>query len=245
MSNATPSGHAHERGLWALIPAAGAGLRMGADRPKQYLSLLGRPILQFTLERLGSYVPLRGMLVGISDGDPFWPTLPHALPKLLGSFHGGKERADTVLNGLRVLEGMAGPHDWVMVHDAVRPCVRHGDLDMLVRNVGDHPDGGLLGLPVSDTVKRTDVSGHVVETVPRAGLWRALTPQLFPIRTLRAALEYAAQQGVSVTDEAAAIELSGGRPRMVAGHSDNIKITLPMDLELAEVYLKQQIRERG
>ena len=245
MSDVTPAAPAHEHGLWALVPAAGAGLRMGADRPKQYLSLLGRPILQFTLERLGSYAPLRGIVVGISAGDPIWPTMPRNLPGVVGNFPGGKERADTVLNGLKVLEGIAGANDWVMVHDAVRPCVRHDDLNKLVRVVGNHPDGGLLGLPVTDTVKRADAAGNVTETVARAGLWRALTPQLFPIRALRAALEHAAQQGVSVTDEAAAIELAGGRPRMVAGHSDNIKITLPMDLELAEVYLKQQIRERG
>ncbi len=233
-----------ESALWALVPAAGVGTRMGADRPKQYLPLFGRPILQFTLERLGSYIPLRGIFVGLSPDDKFWPTLP-PLPKVLGTFPGGQERAHTVLNGLMTLSTHAGSDDWVMVHDAVRPCVRHADLDKLLSAVHGHPDGGLLGLPLADTVKRVDPMEHVVETVPRLGLWRALTPQLFPVARLRRALEAAVQRGATITDEAAAIELDGGHPRMVAGHGDNIKITLPADIELAEMVLKQQARERG
>ena len=231
--------------LWALVPAAGVGARMGADRPKQYLPLFGRPILQFTLERLGSYVPLRGIFVGLSPGDPYWTRLPPHLPKVLGTFPGGQERAHTVLNGLTVLMSHAANDDWVMVHDAVRPCVRHADIDKLVQAVDGHGDGGLLGLPLSDTVKRVDPSGQVVETVARAGLWRAMTPQLFPVARLRRALEAAVQRGAGITDEAAAIELDGGHPRMVAGHGDNIKITLPADIELAEMVLKQQARERS
>ncbi len=234
-----------ESALWALVPAAGVGTRMGADRPKQYLPLFGRPILQCTLERLGSYVPLRGIFVGLSPGDTFWSSLPPHLPKVLGTFPGGQERAHTVLNGLKALMAHAASDDWVMVHDAVRPCVRHGDLDKLVGAVDRNPDGGLLGLPLADTVKRVDSMGHVVETVPRVGLWRALTPQLFPVARLRRALEAAVRRGVALTDEAAAIELDGGHPRMVAGHGDNIKITLPADIELAEMVLKQQARERG
>lgn len=217
---------------------------MGADRPKQYLPLLGRPILQFTLERLGSYVPLRGIFVGLSPNDVFWPSLP-PLPKVLGTFPGGQERAHTVLNGLKALMAHAASQDWVMVHDAVRPCVRHGDIDKLVSSVDGSLDGGLLGLPLADTVKRVDKMGHVVETVPRSDLWRALTPQLFPVARLRRALEAAVQQGATITDEAAAIELAGGHPRMVAGHGDNIKITLPVDIKLAEMVLKQQARERS
>jgi len=217
---------------------------MGADRPKQYLALLGRPILQFTLERLGSYVPLRGIFVGLSQDDPFWPTLPHPLPKVTGGCPGGRERAQTVLNGLAVLREHAAPDDWVMVHDAVRPCIRHGDLDKLVHAVGWRADGGLLGLPMADTVKRADPADCVVETVARAGLWRALRPQLFAIGRLHQALEAVMKKGIAVTDEAAASEYAGGHPRLVAGHGDNIKITVPTDLALAEIYLKQQARER-
>jgi 2-C-methyl-D-erythritol 4-phosphate cytidylyltransferase len=217
---------------------------MGADRPKQYLPLCGRPILQCTLERLDSYGPLRGIFVGVAPDDPYWPTLPH-LPKVLGTFAGGQERAHTVLNGLKNLLPHAAPQDWVMVHDAVRPCVRHRDIDKLLSAVHGHPDGGLLGLPLADTVKRVDSLAQVVETVSRDGLWRALTPQLFPVARLRHALESAVRQGITITDEAAAVEMDGGHPRMVAGHADNIKITLPADIALAEMVLKQQAREPG
>jgi 2-C-methyl-D-erythritol 4-phosphate cytidylyltransferase len=217
---------------------------MGADRPKQYLPLCGRPILQCTLERLDSYGPLRGIFVGVSPDDSYWPTLP-PLPKVLGTFAGGQERAHTVLNGLKTLLPHAAPQDWVMVHDAVRPCVRHRDIDKLLSAVHGHPDGGLLGLPLADTVKRVDSLAQVVETVSRDGLWRALTPQLFPVARLRHALESAVRQGVTITDEAAAVEMDGGHPRMVAGHADNIKITLPADIALAEMVLKQQAREPG
>jgi 2-C-methyl-D-erythritol 4-phosphate cytidylyltransferase len=142
------------------------------------------------------------------------------------------------VNGLQALSGYAGEHDWVLVHDAVRPCVRHDDIDQLLGEVGDA--GGLLALPMADTVKRADPADCVTETVPRAGLWRALTPQLFPVGLLRRALEQAQAQGVEPTDEAAAVERLGLRPRLVAGHPDNIKITLPSDLALAELFLRQQ-----
>lgn len=233
-------------GLWAIVPAAGSGLRMGADRPKQYLSLLGRPVLQLTLERLGSFAPLQGLLVGIAPDDPYWPTIPKKdVPRLLGSFAGGAERARTVLNGLQALARHAADSDWVLVHDAVRPCVRHSDIQALLAVRESHPDGGLLGLKMADTVKRTDDTGSIMETVPRDGLWRALTPQLFPIGVLREALTLALEAKVAVTDESSAVEHLGRRPRMVAGHADNIKITVPGDLALAELYLRQQAAERA
>ena len=217
---------------------------MHADRPKQYLHLINRSILQLTLERLGSYAPLQGILVGISLDDAYWPTLPQDLPKVRGSFPGGRERAQTVLNGLSaLLQHHAAPDDWVLVHDAVRPCVRHTDIDKLLHSIDRHPDGGLLGLPLTDTIKRVDAAERVLATAPRTELWRALTPQVCPITRLKLALEAAVKQGQAVTDEATAIELAGGHPRMVAGHPDNIKITLPADLALAEIYLKQQAQE--
>jgi len=220
---------------------------MRADRPKQYLSLLGRPILLRTLERLGSYPRLRGMLVGIAADDVFWPTLTGSgsIPNMLGTYTGGAERAETVLNGLQALAAYAQPQDWVMVHDAGRPCVRHTDIDALMLAVAGHADGGLLALPVSDTVKRADHNGCVEETVARAGLWRALTPQVFPLGALRRALEKARQAGREITDEASAMEYEGARPRLVHGHADNIKITLPEDLMLAEIFLQAQERGRG
>jgi 2-C-methyl-D-erythritol 4-phosphate cytidylyltransferase len=229
--------------LWAVVPAAGGGARMRAACPKQYLPLLGRAMLLHTLERLGRYPRLRGLVVGIAADDAYWPTLATDIPNLLITYVGGAERAQTVLNGLRALETYAAPDDWVLVHDAARPCVRHADIDSLLAAVAGHADGGLLALPLSDTVKRADHNGCVEETVPRTGLWRALTPQVFRLAALRDALESAMRAGVEITDEASAMEYSGARPRLVHGHADNIKITLPEDLALAELFLLEQERE--
>jgi 2-C-methyl-D-erythritol 4-phosphate cytidylyltransferase len=216
---------------------------MRAARPKQYLPLLGRAILQHTLERLGHYPRLRGLVVGIAADDAYWPTLAVEVPNLLTTYVGGAERAQTVLNGLRALETYAEPDDWVLVHDAARPCVRHADIDALLAAVAGHADGGLLALPLSDTVKQADHNGCVADTVPRAGLWRALTPQVFRLAALSAALESAMRAGVEITDEASAMEYNGARPRLVHGHADNIKITVPDDLALAELFLREQERE--
>lgn len=200
-------------------------------------------MLLHTLERLGRYPRLRGLAVGIAADDAYWPTLATEIPNLLITYVGGAERAHTVLNGLRALETYAAPDDWVLVHDAARPCVRHADIDGLLAAVAGHADGGLLALPLSDTVKRADRNGCIGETVPRAGLWRALTPQVFRLAALRDALESALRAGVDVTDEASAMEYSGARPRLVHGHADNIKITVPEDMVLAELFLREQERE--
>lgn len=216
---------------------------MRAVRPKQYLPLLGRAMLLHTLERLGRYPRLRGLVVGIAEDDAYWPTLAMEIPNLLSTYVGGAERAQTVLNGLKALETYAAPNDWVLVHDAARPCVRHADIDNLLAAVTGHADGGLLALPLSDTVKRADHNGCSEETVSRAGLWRALTPQVFRLAALRDALELAMREGVEITDEASAMEYSGARPRLVHGHADNIKVTVPEDLALAELFLREQGRE--
>lgn len=216
---------------------------MRAARPKQYLPLLGRAMLWHTLERLGRYPRLRGLVVGIAADDAYWPTLATEIPNLLITYVGGAERAQTVLNGLRALETYAAPNDWVLVHDAARPCVRHADIDALLAAVAGHADGGLLALPLTDTIKRADHNGCVEDTVARAGLWRALTPQVFRLAALSDALESAMRAGVEITDEASAMEYSGARPRLVHGHADNIKITVPEDLALAELFLREQERE--
>lgn len=232
--------------IWGLIPAAGVGQRMRSAVPKQYLSLLGRPVLLHTLERLARCTRLNGILIGLSAEDSYWPQIAgeaKRVPKFLGTYAGGATRAHTVLNGLRALAAHARDTDRVLVHDAVRPCVRLADIDALIGAVETDGDGGLLALPVADTVKRADEHLHVVETVARDGLWRALTPQMFRIRDLRAALERALARDLDITDEAAAIEAAGGHPRLVAGHADNIKITLPGDIALAELFLKRQEKE--
>lgn len=216
---------------------------MQAAFPKQYLPLLGRPVILHTLTRLCAHPRVRGVLAGVPNQDMHWQKIAAQaarLPKFLGSYPGGDTRAQTVMNGLKELAKHAQDRDWVLVHDAVRPCVRLGDIDALIAAVGAEPEGGLLALPVSDTVKRVDKEGHVTETVKRDGLWRAATPQMFRIDVLMPALEQALRNGMDVTDEASAIEAAGGHPRVVACHSDNIKITLPEDLMLAELYLKQQ-----
>jgi 2-C-methyl-D-erythritol 4-phosphate cytidylyltransferase len=216
---------------------------MRAARPKQYLPLLGRAVILHTLERLCNYAPVQGVLVGLAPGDIYWSALNCHFPRLMGTFDGGSTRASTVLNGLRALARHADPADWVLVHDAARPCLRHSDLDNLIREVGRHDDGGVLGLPIADTLKRADEADHIVETVARAGMWRALTPQMFRLGRLTHAIEHALKEGIAVTDEAVAMEYAGARPRLVAGHEDNIKITLPGDLALAELYLQRQAGE--
>ena len=216
---------------------------MQSSRPKQYLPLLGRPVILHTLERLCSHPMVEGVLVGVAADDQHWAAFESELketPKMLGTFAGSDTRADTVLNGIGALTSYASSEDWVLVHDAARPCVRQADIHKLISEVQGHEDGGLLALPVSDTVKRTDDTRAILETVSRANLWRAVTPQLFPLERLSCALEQALSAGVVITDEAAAVEYVGGRPRVVAGHADNIKITVVEDLALAELFLKQQ-----
>ncbi len=228
---------------WGVIPAAGIGRRMGTDVPKQYLSLGGKAVIEHSVERLLSHPGVAAVVVVLSADDRWWVRTTAAQDSKVLSTAGGAERCHSVLNGLKILSGRAAPDDWVLVHDAVRPCVRAEDVARLVAAAAKHPDGGLLGLPVRDTMKRVDADGDVCETVERAGLWHALTPQMFPLGALRAALERALARGVLVTDDAQAMELAGARPRVVESHPDNIKITHRRDLSLAELYLASQERD--
>jgi 2-C-methyl-D-erythritol 4-phosphate cytidylyltransferase len=175
----------------------------------------------------------------LSDGDPYWRELALSHSKLSVAA-GGEERCHSVLNALQLLQQKAAAADWVLVHDAARPCLRRDDLDHLIDVLRDHPVGGLLGLPVADTVKRTGADDAVIETVPREHLWRALTPQMFRLAELHEALDTALKNDRLVTDDASAMELAGKAPKMVEGHGDNIKITRPQDLALAQLYLAQQ-----
>lgn len=229
---------------FAVVPAAGVGRRMGSGVPKQYLPLAGRTVIEHTLARITAHPRIVSTVVAISPGDDYWPEVAARLaPARIAMAEGGSERCHSVLNALECLAAIAGEDDWVLVHDAARPCIRAGDIERLVTTLLDHPVGGLLGLPVSDTVKRADARDEVIETVSREGLWRALTPQMFRIGPLREALRAALAMDRLVTDEAAAMELAGHRPRMVEGQADNIKITRPGDLALAELYLQLQARE--
>jgi len=231
---------AKQQKFWAVIPAAGVGKRMQADRPKQYLELQGKTVLEHTLSRFLTHPQISGVVVAVTDGDPYWQELAISHPKLRMAL-GGEERCHSVLNSLEMLKAQASVEDWVLVHDAARPCLRLEDLEHLIEVLAAHPVGGLLGLPVADTMKRTAADDTVVETVPREHLWRALTPQMFRFAELHSALDMALKNGQLVTDEASAMELAGKAPKMVEGHGDNIKITRPQDLRLAELYLAEQL----
>jgi len=226
---------------WAVVPAAGVGRRMGGSVPKQYLALAGRPVIDHTLERLLAHPRIRALVVALGSEDGWWPTTTFAGDPRVLRAPGGAERCHSVLNALALLDGRADGSDWVLVHDAVRPCLRGSDIDRLLQRLADSPVGGLLGVPVRDTMKRTDAAGAVLATVPREQLWHAYTPQMFRFGLLRDALAVALQQGRRVTDEAAAVELAGHRPLLVEGHADNLKITRPEDLALAAFFLSMQV----
>lgn len=229
----------------AVIPAAGAGRRFGAALPKQYLSLAGKAIQQHTLDRLTGMPELSRVVVAIAADDERARTLPYARPERLQFVTGGGERMDSVMAGLEALQAAgAGPDDWVLVHDVARPLLRPEDVRRLLAELADDPVGGLLANPVRDTMKRSDSSGRIDSTVCREQLWHALTPQMFRLGLLLRALRSARDEGVVVTDEAAAIERLGLQPRLVSGARDNLKITFPDDLPLAEALLLAQ-RQTG
>lgn len=223
-----------------MVPAAGVGRRMGAAIPKQYLPLAGRTVLDHSLQRLLDCPEICAIALVLSPQDPWWRQSHHQGQSRIRLVEGGAERCHSVLNGLEALAGEAAPGDWVLVHDAARPCLREVDLHHLLEQTQGHPDGGLLGVPVRDTMKRCDARGCVQHSVDRDHLWHAYTPQFFPLETLYQALRQALDAGTWVTDEASAMELAGFRPLMVQGHADNLKITRAEDLALAEFYLQQQ-----
>lgn len=221
--------------VWALVPAAGSGSRLGGDTPKQYLSLAGHPLLWHTLRALAATPGLAGMVIVTAPEDRQWRRcVPAGID--VHQAPGGEQRMHSVLNGLRVLSALAGDDDWVMVHDGARPCVPRGDLVRLMAAIAGHPGGGLLARPVADTLKRQvgERPARVESTVSRAGLWQALTPQVFRLGLLRDALERADAQGIAVTDESQAIERLGHQPLLIEGSAMNLKVTVPGDIALAE-----------
>lgn len=228
--------------LWLIVPAAGLGRRMGADRPKQYLPLDGRPLMALTLERLHAAYPQAALCLCLDADDarfdPAW--VPFADWRRIA---GGAERADSVANALAALNGRADSDDIVLVHDVARPCVHRDDLARLLAVLNEDRIGGLLAAPVADTMKRADGAGRVAATESRDGLWHAMTPQGFRYGLLCDAFAMARRDGVALTDEASAIEALGLAPRLVAGRRDNLKITHPEDLALAAGILAAQARE--
>ena len=226
--------------FFALIPAAGSGSRFGADRPKQYLPLAGRTLIQHTVAALAAVPEIARVFVVLSPEDNEWdriatPWRTAETARLTVLRCGGATRAESVGNGLAAIaagstEGdPATPDDWVLVHDAARPCLSPGSVAAMIATLADDPVGGLLAVPVADTLKRADAEGRAAATVSRDGLWQAQTPQMFRLGALREAL--AAAPGV--TDEAGAMEALGHKPRLVRGELTNLKVTYTADLELA------------
>jgi len=228
---------------WAVVPAAGIGSRMAAGMPKQYLMLGGYTVLEHTLSRFCRHDGIAGVVAVIARDDHRWPQFGISEHQKIRRADGGAERMHSVLNGLKLLRQEAAADDWVLVHDAARPCIRMDDITQLMEKLQDHPVGGLLGWPVRDTMKRVDDNNEVLETIDRTGLWHALTPQMFRLGELQSALESAINADRVVTDEAQAMEMAGRMPRFIKGAPDNIKITLNTDLELADVYIRAQEME--
>lgn len=221
-----------------IVPAAGVGSRMQADRPKQYLQIAGKAILQHTLDVLISHPQIDHIVIAVHPQDPYFNQLDISRAPWLTRVDGGAERADSVLNGLN-----STPREpWVLVHDAARPCVKHSDISKLINLAKCGDSGGILAVPVKDTMKRaySDNPYSVSHTESRNNLWHALTPQFFPTEQLHKALANALDQGVPITDEASAIEWSGGNVNLIEGNANNIKITRPEDLSLAEFFMRNE-----
>ena len=225
--------------IFAIVPAAGSGLRMASGLPKQYLTIKQDTVLSLTLARIFDSLQVEKVVVAASSGDPY-------LQKSIVSFgarcvrvEGGEERCYSVLRGLEYLEKEVAEDDWVLVHDAARPCVRSSDIQNLMATIEHSSVGGILGAPATDTLKVFE-EGKIVETLDRSKVWRALTPQIFRFKLLIDAMRFSLKKGLRITDEAQAVESFGSRVSIVLGHSDNIKITFPGDLKLAEYFLSTQ-----
>ncbi len=233
--------------FWGIVPAAGVGKRMNANCPKQYLPLFTEntahstdtyTVIEQTLRRLIEADIFDKIVVAISKDDAYWSDLPISTHTKILRTQGGKERADSVLNALLALDGVASFDDWVLVHDAARPCITKEDIHLLISTLCEDDVGGILALSSHDTLKEVH-GNHIISTLDRNVIWRALTPQMFRYGLLKQALE-ATQGNGAVTDEASALEMQGLTPKIVEGRSDNIKITRPEDLALAQFYLTKQ-----
>ncbi|PKH05432.1 2-C-methyl-D-erythritol 4-phosphate cytidylyltransferase [Moritella sp. Urea-trap-13] len=219
----------------AVVPAAGVGARMGANIPKQYLMLENKTVIEHTLTALLSHPSITQVVVALGPEDGWFADLDIANNPAIVRVDGGKERADSVLAGLQACQS----YNWVLVHDAARPCLTHADIDNLIIAALASDHGAILGSQVRDTMKRTDTQGNIIATVDRELLWHALTPQMFPVKLLTDALTTGLAGQSNITDEASAIELLGLMPKMVIGRADNIKITRPEDMPLATLFLQQ------
>jgi 2-C-methyl-D-erythritol 4-phosphate cytidylyltransferase len=224
--------------VFVIVPAAGQGTRMGDALPKQYLPILGKPMMFHSIERLAAVSRVTCVCVVLSPLDRHWGEhdCSRLSDKIEPMFVGGASRAQSVMNALRQLEARLAKDDWVLVHDAARPCIQKELIEQFLDEIGDDPIGGLLAMPVADTLKSADENQRVAATIPRLNLWRAQTPQMFRHHLLRRGLELRAD----ATDEAQAVEGVGySAPRLVQGENSNIKVTFAEDLFLAEMILKR------
>ena len=226
---------------WAVMPAAGRGTRLGGDLPKQYLNVAGRTLIEHSLRALLGHPDVDGVVVALHPDDPYWAGWREMEGKPIYTCMGGAERADSVLAALQGLPATVSEDQWVLVHDAARPCLRGVDLSRLLAIGQADPIGAILAAPVRDTIKRADTDSRSIRTESRQMLWRALTPQMFRRGGLTRALQAAMRSGVVITDEAMAMERLGLKPRLVEGSEDNIKVTTQADLALAEFILKRMV----
>jgi len=223
--------------IYAVVPAAGIGKRMGSEIPKQYLKIAQKCIIEYALAPLLAHAQVEQVIVSLSPDDRWFDQLSVASHPKLKTVVGGDERADSVLNALQKLP----ENGFVMVHDAARPCLTTQDINQLISNAKPE-QGAILGSLVRDTMKRVGDDGCIENTVSRERLYHALTPQIFPTLELKTVLKQALKQGVNVTDEASAMEWHGMSIKMIEGRSDNIKVTRPEDLQLAQLFLQEQLR---
>lgn len=220
------------RNIIAIIPASGVGSRMNAPLPKQYLKIHGKTILEHTLKPFIEHAQITKIIVAVSKQDPFYKQITLLNHPKIQIVFGGETRANSVYNALVQLN----ENDWALVHDAARPCLKRSDLDKILQITDEN--GGILATPAIDTMKRAN-GNQIAHTEDRATLWHALTPQFFNADLLRSALTQAFDQNAVITDEASAMEFVGFKPLLIAGRSDNLKVTRPEDLALAEFYLSR------
>lgn len=225
--------------VWAVVPAAGSGRRMAAEVPKQYLKLNGVPILEHTLRALLACPDIRGVVVVLDPSDRRADAIPSLSDPRVTTASGGAERADSVLAGLEAITAEAGVKDWVLVHDAARPCISVTTLRALITSCLSEGVGGVMAQASVDTLKHVSDDNRVVETLDRKVIWRAQTPQMFKLTELTSALSSAIASEAAITDESMAMELAGYPVSILEGPSTNIKITVPGDLEIAEIILRR------
>ena len=221
--------------VFAIVPAAGHGTRIGDPVPKQYLPVAGRPMMYHSIAALAAVNRIERIFVVLSPMDRHWAQ--HDWSRVQGKVEtipgGGAHRPETVFNALKALDGRVAKDDWILVHDAARPCIETELVEQFLDEMGEDPIGGLLAMPVADTLKRGGEGQRVVETIPRIGMWKAQTPQMFRYDMLKRGLE----RRPDATDEAQAVEALGHAPRLIEGENSNIKVTFAEDLEMAEMLL--------